>query len=169
MCYNTLMFFLAKIIPDVYARSWSTWIMDCIHGCTLTNTCIHTCGHTPESMHLLICTLLHSTQKSKTSPPPPSFHPQTLTCPLHLSVNQLVIPGVNHLLHWPAITACSHSEHQAPCCTLTWTPHPNHNALGLPPAFLQPYSFYLFSKVTTPAFMDSNRSITHSTLCTFSV
>lgn len=72
-----------------------------------------------------------------------SFHSQTLTCPLHLSVIQSTLPGVNHHPCWPAITVCSQNEYWPPCCTPAWTPHPNHNALGLPPASLRPPSFYL--------------------------
>lgn len=96
--------------------------------------------------HIDICSDTHSfalTQTCGTSSPPPSFHPKTLTCPLHLSIIQSVIPGVNHLSGWPAITACSQNEHQPSCCSPAWTPHPNHNAFGLPPTFLQPPSFYL--------------------------
>jgi len=84
-------------------------------------------------------------------------------------VNHPVTPAVNHLPCWPAIVPCSQSEHRPPCCTPAWTPHPSHNAVGLPPTFLQPHSLYLsLSRFTTPAFMDSNRSITHCSLCTIS-
>lgn len=141
MCYITWKFLLAKIIPDVYGRSWTSRRNTFINALRQ----IHALKHVfiPQNIlhrHLLRCTL---TQTRRTSSPPPSFHPKTLTCPLHLSIIQSVIPGVNHLPQWPAITACSQSEHRRPCCSPAWTPHLNHNALGLPPTFLQPPSFYL--------------------------
>ncbi len=117
-----------------------------IHECTQTNTaCSQTYVHNPESSHrhLFRHTLCVALAQMTRAASPPSFHPQTLTCPLHLSIIQSVIPGVNHLPGWPAVTACSQSEHQPSCCSPAWTSHPDHNAFGLPPTFLQPPSFYL--------------------------
>lgn len=96
---------------------------------------------THKHTHRITVSWPYSNKSVCTELTPTSFHPQT--CPLHLSIIQSVIPGVSHLPRWPAITACSQSEHRPPCCSPVWTPHPHHNALGLPPTFLQPPSFYL--------------------------
>lgn len=87
-----------------------------------------------------------------------------LTWPLQLSINPSVIPGVNHNLSWPAITACSQSEHRPPCWSPAWTPHPSRNAFGFPPKFLQPPSFYLSLPIHNTHIYGLNRSITQSTV-----
>lgn len=84
-----------------------------------------------------------------------SFHSQTLTCPLHLSVIQSTLPGVNHHPCWPAITVCSQNEYWPPAAlqpellTLTIM----HLASLQPPFALPAFTFR--SLFTTPAFMDS--------------
>lgn len=116
------------------------WIGEAvIHECIGRNTRARTYVHTPASSHTSVRFALVEMPRTPTI----SFHSQTLTCPLHLSVIQSTLPGVNHHPCWPAVTVCSQNEYWPPCCTPAWTPHPNHNALGLPPASLRPPSFYL--------------------------
>lgn len=106
----------------------------------------------PQKAHIDICSI----------PPTP-----TLTCPLHLSIIQSVISGVNHLADQPSRRAAG--VNTGPPAALQHellTPAKMHLA-SLQPSFSLP-AFTFLPLFTTPAFMDSKRSITQSSLCTIS-
>lgn len=129
----------------------------------LTNTCTPTYVPTSEN-HLNICSGAHccthtDMQEATATITAP---PQALTCPPHLSIFQAVMPGVNHLPRWPTITACSLSDRRPPLLDSSLNSSPQ-------PLFTWPPSKVLSAAAsTTPTFMDSHRSITESTPCTFS-